>query len=36
MTAIMHPGKETMVEPFEVSHTGSEQIKLARLIQSLR
>lgn len=33
--AVMRPGKETVVEPFEVSHTDSELIDLARVIQSL-
>ena len=33
--AVMRPGKEVVIEPFEVSHTDSELIDLARVIQSL-
>ena len=35
MIAVMRPGKEVVIEPFEVSHTDSELIDLARVIQSL-
>lgn len=35
MIAVMRPGKETVIEPFEVNHTDSELIDLARVIQSL-
>ena len=35
MIAIMRPGKEVVIEPFEVSHTDSELINLAKVIQSL-
>ena len=35
MIAIMRPGKEVVIEPFEVSHTDSELINLANVIQSL-
>lgn len=35
MIAVMRPGKETVIEPFEVSHTDSELIDLAKVIQSL-
>ena len=35
MLAIMRPGKEVVIEPFEVSHTDSELINLAKVIQSL-
>ena len=35
MIAVMRPGKEVVIEPFEVSHTGSELIDLARVIKSL-
>ena len=35
MIAVMRPCKEVVIEPFEVSHTDSELIDLARVIQSL-
>ena len=35
MIAVMRPGKEVVIEPFEVSHTDSELIDLAKVIQSL-
>ena len=35
MIAIMRPGKEVVIEPFEVSHTDRELIDLAKVIQSL-
>ena len=35
MIAIMRPVKEVVIEPFEVSHTDSELINLAKVIQSL-
>ena len=35
MIAVMRPGKETVIEPFEVGHTDSELIDLAKVIQSL-
>ena len=35
MIAVMRPGKEVVIEPFEVGHTDSELIDLARVIQSL-
>ena len=35
MITVMRPGKEVVIEPFEVSHTDSELIDLAKVIQSL-
>lgn len=35
MIAVMRPGKETVIEPFEIGHTDSELIELAKLIKSL-
>ena len=35
MIAVMRPGKETVIEPFEIGHTDSELIDLAKLITSL-
>lgn len=35
MIAVMRPGKETVIEPFEVGHTDNELIDLAKVIQSL-
>ena len=35
MIAVMRPGKETVIEPFEIGHTDSELIDLAKLIKSL-
>ena len=35
MIAVMRPGKEVVVEPFEVCHTDSELTDLARVIKSL-
>lgn len=35
MIAVMRPGKETVIEPFEVNHTDSELIDLAKIIHSL-
>ena len=35
MIAVMRPGKETVIEPFEIGHTDSELMDLAKLITSL-
>ena len=35
MIAVIRPGKETVIEPFEIGHTDSELIDLAKLIKSL-
>lgn len=35
MIAVMRPGKETVIEPFEIGHSDSELIDLAKLIKSL-
>lgn len=35
MIAVMRPGRETVIEPFEIGHTDSELLDLAKVIQSL-